>query len=256
VIDTHAHLADDAFADDLDAVHARAVAAGVTGAIVIGTTLATSQRAVELAERYAGWQATVGVHPHECAAYDAAAVAALRRLAAHPKVVAIGETGLDFHYAQQPRAAQERAFAGQVELAAELGLPVVVHSRDSLAAIQPLLHKRLGSGGVMHSFTGAAEEARPFLELGMYVSFSGILTFKNAPQVRTTATAAPVDRILVETDAPYLSPVPLRGHRNEPAHVTYIVATLATCRGIPVSSVIAVTSANAQACFGANRRPC
>lgn len=226
------------------------MAAGVSQALVVATDLATSRRAIELSERFDGWLAAVGVHPHDCAGFGATTLAALRSLAAHPKVVAVGETGLDFHRRCQPREVQRRAFAAQCELAAELGLPVVVHSRESLDAIAAILERHLGAGGIMHSFTGTPDEAQRFVELGLYVSISGIATFRQAGAVPATAAVVPLDHLLLETDAPYLAPVPLRGRRNEPAHLVHTVAAVAARRGLPVPSLVTRTTRNARTVLG------
>ena len=219
-------------------------------ALVVATDLATSRRAIQLAQHFEGWLVAVGVHPHDCAGFDGATLTALRRLAEHPKVAAIGETGLDFQRQHQPREAQERAFVAQCELAAELGLPVVVHSRESLSAIAAVLGRHLGAGGIMHSFTGTPDEAQRFADLGVYVSISGIVTFANAAAVRATAAAVPQDRLLLETDAPYLAPVPLRGRRNEPAHLAHTAAAVAASRGISVPSLATCTTCNARTVLG------
>jgi TatD DNase family protein len=192
------------------------------------------------------------VHPHECAEFDDADVKELRRLAAHPNVRAIGETGLDFHRWHVPRDAQEAAFAAQCDLAAELRLPVVVHARDSLDAIALVLEAHPIPAGVMHSFTGGPSAAGRFLDLGLHISLSGIVTFKNAEDVRATAAALPQDRLMLETDAPFLAPAPQRGRRNEPALLVHTAAQVAASRGISVPSVSAFTTRNAQAVFASD----
>ncbi len=255
LFDSHAHLADAAFADDLDQLLERARAAGVHGGMMIGADLATSARAVELSRAAPGWFAAVGVHPHDCGAFAQAAGAAqaldeLRALARDPQVRAIGETGLDFHHAHQPAAVQERAFRAHCRLAADLQLPLVVHQRNSLADVERVLAQELGAaGGVMHSFTGSADDARRFAALGLHVSISGIVTFARADDVRAMAAAVPAARLLVETDAPYLAPAPRRGRRNEPAYLPHTLAVLAALRGVSISSLQALTVHNAQSLF-------
>ena len=214
------------------------------------TDLDSSARAIALCREVAGWYATVGVHPHDCAGFDATTAEALRALAGSDQVKAIGETGLDFYREHQPRALQERAFRAHCRLATELDLPVVVHQRDSLDAVERVLREELGpAGGVMHSFTGPPESVRRFVDLGLHISISGIVTFKRADDVRATAAVVPEDRLLIETDAPYLAPTPLRGRRNEPAFLPHTAAVVATVRNVSVSSLCATTTRNAHELF-------
>lgn len=214
------------------------------------TDLATSRRAIALSRDFVGWYATVGVHPHDCEGFDATTIQALRALVRDAPVRAIGETGLDFYRQHQPPALQERAFRDQCRLAAELELPVVVHQRDSLDDVERVLAQELGpAGGVMHSFTGPPESVGRFVDLGLHVSISGIVTFKRADDVRETAAAVPSDRLLIETDAPYLAPTPRRGRRNEPAYLAHTVAVVATVRNVSVSSLRATTTHNARELF-------
>lgn len=203
-----------------------------------------------ISQDFGGWYATVGVHPHDCAGFDATTIETLRDMAADASVRAIGETGLDFYREHQPRALQERAFRGHCRLAAELELPVVVHQRDSLDDVERVLAEELGpAGGVMHSFTGPSESVGRFVDLGLHISISGIVTFTRAEQVRETAAAVPADRLLIETDAPYLAPTPMRGRRNEPAYLAHTAAMVATVRNISVSSLGATTTQNARELF-------
>lgn len=220
--------------------------------IVIGTSVASSRAAIEIAERYPGWVATVGLHPQDAGQWTETTNHELRAIAAHPCVVAIGETGLDFHYRNHSPEVQMQAFVAQCELASELELPVVIHSRESLSEVRDVLERHMHAGGVMHSFTGPPNLMYGFLDLGMFVSFSGIVTFRNADDVRASAAVVPLDRILAETDSPYLSPVPVRGRRNEPAHVVHTVTELAHTRAMPVPSLVSAIAANARTCFGAN----
>ncbi len=192
----------------------------------------------------------MGVHPHDCGGFDATTVQALRDLAGAANVRAIGETGLDFYRNHQPQALQEHAFRAHCRLAAELDLPVVVHQRESLDAVEAVLREELGpAGGVMHSFTGPPETVQRFVDLGLHVSFSGIVTFKNADDVRASAAKVPSERLLIETDAPYLAPTPMRGRRNEPAYLPHTAAVVAAIRNVSVSSLCATTTHNARELF-------
>jgi len=218
---------------------------------VVANDLESSRRAIELAERHDGWLASVGVHPHECGSWDRRTARELRTLAAHPKVRAIGETGLDHYREFQPRGVQARAFAEQCALAVELELPVVVHSRESLDAVAAVLKVAPGITGVMHSYSGDVRQAREFTDLGFYISLSGIVTFRREHELRDAAAEIPPERLLLETDAPYLSPEPLRGRRNEPAHLPHTAAVVAAAVGMSVPSLAERTTRNARAVFGA-----
>lgn len=218
---------------------------------MVANDLESSRRAIELSERYDGWLASVGVHPHECGNWDRRAARELRTLAAHPKVRAIGETGLDHYREFQPRDVQARAFADHCALAVELGLPVVVHSRQSLDAVAEVLEGAPGITGVMHSYAGDARQAREFTDLGLHISLSGIVTFRREYELRDAAAEIPLERLLLETDAPYLSPEPLRGRRNEPAHLPHTAAVVAAAVGMSVRSLAERTTRNARAVFGA-----
>jgi TatD DNase family protein len=238
VIDTHAHL--DALDEDPAEVVARAREAGVTRILTVGTA-----RAVELAERFDDVYAIVGVHPHEAAAGD---VDEIRRLQAHPKAIAVGEIGLDWYRDYAPADAQRYMFESQLGLAAELGKPVVIHTRaaddDTLAALS-------GFDGtvVLHCFS-SPHLLPAALERGWYISFAGNVTYKNAPELRIAATQVPADRILAETDCPYLAPQPVRGKRNEPAYVVHTVDALALARGEDARELGEQVDRNATACFG------
>ena len=217
---------------------------------MVATDLATSKRAIAIGRNFAGWYATVGVHPHDCGGFDATTVEALRDLAADPNVRAIGETGLDFYRNHQPRALQEHAFRAHCRLATELNLPIVVHQRESLDAVERVLREALGpAGGVMHSFTGPPEAVPRFVDLGLHISFSGIVTFRKADDVRAAAAAVPSERLLIETDAPYLAPTPMRGRRNEPSYLPHTAAVVAAIRNVSVSSLCATTTQNARELF-------
>src|SRR2546422_1905243 len=237
LVDAHCHLGDAAFDPDRDAVLARAREAGVGHVVVIGATLVESDRAVALARTHPGLSATAGIHPHEARHWSPAAAARLRDLLALPEVVALGETGLDYHYDHSPRDAQRRAFEAQLALAAELGKPIVVHAREAdedVAAALRAWGEKLPAV-VLHSFSGSRVVFDAGMDVGAYFSFSGMITFKNwNPAVRPSD--CPTDRLLVETDAPFLAPVPHRGQRNEPAYVREVAAALAGTRRLPVTA--------------------
>jgi TatD DNase family protein len=256
-IDSHCHVTADAFAEDRAAVLDRAAAAGVERMLAIGAGygVAHNAAAVALAAEDPRVYAAVGVHPHDAAQFDEAAAAALRGWLAAPRVVAVGECGLDYWYEHSPRAVQREVFAWHVALARELALPVVIHVRDrETTAYEELLAiwRREGGGattGVLHCYTHDLAFAKRALDLGLEVSFSGILTFKNDRGLRATAAALPLGRLLVETDAPLLAPEGRRGARNEPARVAEVGAVLAAAQGKPVAEVAAVTAANARRLF-------
>jgi len=252
LIDSHCHLDMD-FDTDREAVLARARAAGVAAMVTIGASgrFDANHAAVNLAAAHDPIHATVGVHPHEAASVDDAVIDALAALAARPKVVAIGETGLDYHYEHSPRPAQREAFARFIQLARRLALPIVIHLReadDDAVAVMRAEHAS-ETGGVIHCFSGDAASARRFLDLGFHISFSGIVTFKTADALREAVRIVPADRLLVETDAPFLAPIPYRGRRNEPALVVLTAAVIAEVRGETLAQVATVTSANTRRLF-------
>jgi TatD DNase family protein len=247
LIDSHCHLDFPDFAGDLDQVIERARSAGVERMITIGTKVAKAPHVIEIAERYDNVFFTVGTHPHEAAGEGAADFAAMRTFAAHPKCVGIGETGLDYHYNYAPRDVAERVFRGQITLARELGLPVVIHARDADDDIAAILTDEMGRGrfsALLHCFTSSRELAETALRLGLSISFSGVVTFKKSEGLRAIARDVPLDRILVETDAPYLAPTPHRGRRNEPAFVVATTGVVAEARGIAPEALAAATRAN------------
>ncbi len=255
LIDSHAHLDDARYDHDRDAVVARAQEAGVEAFVTIGCDLATSRAALELADRHAIVYATVGVHPHEVKHIGDDWYDHLRRLAQRPKVVAYGEIGLDYHYNYSPPTLQRERFREQVCLARELKLPIVVHTREAQEDTIAILREEQAAdvGGVFHCFSGDAWLARDALDLGFFLSFSGVLTFQNATMLRDIAKTVPMDRVLVETDCPYLTPVPHRGKRNEPAYVTLVAETLAEVRSAVSETTLEeigrVTSENARRLF-------
>lgn len=245
LFDSHCHLTDERLVDEVDDVIARAQAAGVERLVTIASDPEDAERGRRLAERFLGVWSTAGVHPHVAGRADADAFARIRALADHPQVVALGETGLDYHYDNAPRTVQRRAFARHIELAAELELPVVVHSRAADADTVALVREAAGSvSGVLHCFAGGAALFDTAVDAGWYISFSGLLTFPGF-EGAGLARAVPADRLLIETDSPYLAPVPKRGRRNEPAFVQYVAEAVARLRGEPIPSVAESTSRNA-----------
>jgi len=249
LIDTHAHLDSSDYDHDRAAVIARAHAARI-GVITVGVDVPSSEVAVRLATRHRSIWAGVGIHPHEAKSFSTAVAERLRALAAAGKVVAIGEIGLDYYRDLSPRATQRRVFSEQIELANELELPVIVHNRESSTDMLGILRKHRPRRGVIHSFLGDLALAQKFMELDLYLGIGGPLTFPKNEVLREAVKGMPLDRILVETDCPYLTPVPHRGKRNEPVYVEYVVEALARIKEIPREQVAAATTANAYRLFG------
>jgi TatD DNase family protein len=254
LVDTHCHLDPQYFPSGPDEVLARARAAGVAGFVVIGvgSDLAPARAAVALAKRMteqAG--AAIGVHPHDALTLDDAAYAELARLAAEPEVVAVGEIGLDYHYDHSPRDVQRATFARLVGLARELKKPIVIHTRSAAADTLDILRSEGARdvGGVIHCFSEDRPFAEQALDLGFDVSFSGIVTFKTSLAIQEVARWAPLDRILVETDSPYLAPIPKRGKPNEPAYVVHTAHRVAELRGMPFEALAEATTVNAERAF-------
>lgn len=242
--DSHCHLDVDVYGDDaaVDAVIARAHAAGVTRMVTIGSGhgAAAFERALGVTDRHPTVWATAGVHPHDASHWTDETGAALRRLASHPRLVALGEMGLDFHYDNSPRDQQREVFRIQIRLALELGLPIVIHDRESGGETFRILKEERafsGAGLLYHCFTGTVGEMEEIVAEGGYVSIPGIVTFKNAGVMREVARAVPEDRYLVETDSPYLTPIPFRGQKNEPARVPLVGAAVAAARWAHVDDV-------------------
>lgn len=242
LVDSHCHLDDARFDADREAVIERAKQAGVAMILAIGAGPPHLDAAIRLAERYENLYATVGVHPHEASQWNGEVAARLRDLVAHPKVVAIGEIGLDYHYNFSPPEAQRKAFEEQLRLARECGKPVVVHTREAWADTLHLLGS--AASGIMHCFSGGPAEAEECLRRGLYISFAGVVTYPKAVNVQEAARVTPLDRLLVETDAPYLAPVPFRGKRNEPAYARETAAKIAELKGVSLETVAAATTAN------------
>ena len=253
LIDSHAHLDFAEYGADLPATVARAREAGLVHVVVIGqwregAGMAGARDAIELARRDRGFfSATAGVHPHDAARATEGDFAELERMAADASVVAVGECGLDFHYDRSPREVQREVFVRQLRLARKLQKPIVVHTREADLETAEILARELGpDGGVIHCFTSDWTAAQRYLALGMSLSFSGVLTFKNAEAVRDAARRAPLDRLMVETDCPFLAPLPHRGKRNEPAWVALTAARLAELRGLPLTELSLATTGNAR----------
>jgi TatD DNase family protein len=248
LFDSHAHVDGPEFDADRDEVLARARAAGVQRIIVIGAVgdPTSAERAVALAEKDPDVWATVATHPHDVEKMTPDWWAVHERLAPHPRVVAIGETGLDYYYDHSPREAQQVAFARFIELARAVDKPVVCHIRDAHDDARAILKagRAMELGCVIHCFTGTPEDARAYAELGCYVSFSGIVTYKTAQPLRDAVPLVPRDRLLIETDCPYLSPIPKRGRRNEPAFVVHTAEVVAQCAGLSFEDLAAQTVAN------------
>ncbi len=250
LIDAHCHLDYAPMSDDMMATFEAGTDAGVVQYVHVGCAPDSIDRAVELADAHEPVFASIGIHPHEARHTDDALLAKLRTLAAHPKVLAIGETGLDYHYDLSPREQQRSSLAQHVELARDLDMPLVLHIRDAheealeiVAAAGP----RTRMPGMVHCFTAGAPEARRWLDLGFHISFSGIATFKKAEEIREAVALCPGDRILVETDAPYLAPEPLRGRKNSPANVAFTCARLAEVRGEAPEALAARAADNTRA---------
>jgi TatD DNase family protein len=249
LIDTHCHLSDPAYAADLDQVLERAWEAGLAGVVVIGESRGSAERALTLAGKDSRLRATAGIHPHDAREWGSEAEAWLCAMLADPRIVAVGETGLDFHYDHSSRDDQRRAFHAQLDLAAHFDKPAVIHAREADEEVADILRAHPGVTAILHSFSSGMELLRAGQGLRHYVSFSGMVTFKNwrlNEAIRETA----FDRLLVETDGPYLAPVPYRGKRNEPAYVREVARQVAAIRGVSMDELIAQTGDNARRVFG------
>jgi TatD DNase family protein len=254
LVDSHAHLDSDDYAADLDAVIGRARAAGIERIVCVGLWRKPGEfgNALDLAARDPGFfSATVGIHPHECARVPEEDWARHAALARDPRVLAVGETGLDFHYDHSPRPVQEASFRRSLAVAREARKPVVVHVREADEACLRVLREEgvPPAGGVIHCFTGDAAAARAYLELGLFISVAGVVTFRTAEAIREAVRIVPRDRLLVETDCPFLAPVPYRGKRNEPAHVVETAKKVAEVWGTTLDEVGRATTANAKRLF-------
>lgn len=252
LIDSHCHLDPMRYGDDLEGVLARARAAGVVGMVVIGTRAADSEAAAALAARESGLAAAAGIHPNDVAEAEPGEWDRIVRLAGSGRVAAVGETGLDWYRDFAPRDLQRESFDRHIRLAQSLGLPLVVHTRDSIRDTLDMLREATARGpllAVLHSFTGTQAEAEEAISLGCLLGFAGMVTFRSSSALRSVAAAVPAERLLIETDSPFLSPEPLRGRRNEPAHVVHTAACLALARGESVEQLAAHTTANARRVF-------
>lgn len=245
--DSHCHLT----MSDARAALERARAEGVRGFVVPATKLEDAPQTVAIARHHDDVWCAVGFHPHEAKDCDDGAFEAIERLARQPRVVAIGEVGLDYHYMHSPRETQREVFLRHIALARRLDLPVIVHNRESTEDLVELLgsEEARGARGILHSYTESLEVARKLIDLGYFISFSGIVTFRTAEPLREVARALPHDRVLIETDTPYLAPVPFRGRENEPAYVVKVAELLATLWGVSVEEVAAQTTANFENAF-------
>jgi TatD DNase family protein len=248
LIDTHCHLTFEPLVEEVAEVVARSRAAGVMGWITVGTSVEDSRRAIELAGQYENMYAAIGIHPHEAKDADAGTLEELKRLARSEKVVAVGETGLDFHYNFSKQPEQKRVFIAHLEIARELELPVIIHSRNAFDETLEILDRSGGGlkGVVFHCFSGSADQARQLLDRGYYLSFTGVITFKNAETARAAAKVVPLDRLMVETDCPYMSPEPVRSQKpNEPALMVYTARFLAQLKGMNLEHFARATTRTA-----------
>lgn len=248
MIDSHCHLDSGQFDPDREEVIRRALDAGVEKLVAIGTGDGPPdlEAGIRLADKYESFYGTVGVHPHDASKATSETFRHLTDLAQHPKVVAIGEIGLDYHYDFSPREVQHAVFIEQMRIAADANKPIVIHTREAWDDTLSLIRKHwdTGAGGIMHCFSGSAAQAQEALALGFYLSFGGIVTFPKALEIQEAARTAPADRILIETDAPYLAPVPKRGKRNEPAFMVETARKLAALRGVSEEAIAETTTAN------------
>jgi TatD DNase family protein len=257
LIDTHCHLNFDSYSDDFDEVLSRAADNGVRRVIIPAIDLPTSREILALTPGHAGLYAAVGIHPNSSAGFDEAMVEDFAVMAAHPTVVAIGEIGLDYYWDRSPKAQQFAAFEAQLALAARLGLPVIIHNREASEDVMAILERWVGAlppalrerPGVLHSFSAPVSIAERALGAGFYLGFTGPITYRNADDIRRAAGITPLDRILVETDGPFLTPTPHRGKRNEPAYIPLIVDRLASLKQVSVETMGAATTANAERLF-------
>ena len=258
LVDSHCHLDFPDFAEDRAAVLARAKAAGVELMVTISTKVTQADAIIALAEAHDELVCSVGIHPHEAGREPETDAATLVSLASHEKVVGIGETGLDYFYEHSPRDAQQKNFRAHIEAARQSELPLIVHARDADEDTADILEDEMGKGaypGLIHCFTAGPELARRALDIGFYISISGIATFKNAKELRQTFQTIPLERLLVETDAPFLAPVPNRGKRNEPAFVADTAAALAELKGVTPEDLARITTDNFYTLFSKAKRP-
>jgi len=253
LIDTHCHLTFDDLAQDIDGVLARSRAAGVTEWITVGTDQQENRKAIEFAERFANMYAAVGIHPHDAKTVTTQMLAELKKIAQHKKVVAIGETGLDYHYDLSPRQQQKDVFAEHLKIAGELGLPVIIHCREAFDDTMQILneHRSTVEKVVFHCFSGSAEQAKIVLDKSFYISFTGVVTFKNARIKQEAARIVPLDRLMLETDSPYMSPEPMRRQKiNEPALMIHTARFLAELKQMDLEDFAQAVATTSKAFFG------
>lgn len=254
LFDTHVHLNDDQFKEDIEEVIKRAQEAGVSNMVVVGFDRATITRAMELIEKYDFIYASIGWHPVDAIDMLDEDLAWIEELSSHPKVVAIGEMGLDYHWDKSPRDIQKEVFRKQIRLAKKVNLPIVIHNREATADIVDILKEEHAEavGGIMHCYSGSPEVAKECLDMNFYISLGGPVTFKNAKKPKEVAVEVPLDKLLIETDCPYLAPHPYRGKRNEPAYVKLVAEQIAELKGLTFEEVAVATNQNARKLFGIN----
>ncbi len=248
IFDTHAHYDDDAFQEDREELLAGLNAAGIGTVVNVGASIASTKTTLELAERYPFIYAAAGVHPSETAELDEEKMKWLEEMCVRPKVVAVGEIGLDYHWDEPEREIQRRWFREQIRLALRVNLPIIVHSRDAAKDTLDIIkeEKAAEAGGVIHCFSYSVEVAREYLDMGFCLGVGGVLTFKNAKKLREVVAYMPLDRLLLETDCPYMAPVPHRGERNSSVYLPFVVKAVSEIKGIPEEEVIEATEANAR----------
>lgn len=251
LIDTHTHINAEQFSEDVEETIVRAREAGVSPLLVVGFDTPTIDRAIELAETYEDIYAIVGWHPVDAIDCTDADLERIETLMSHPKVMALGEIGLDYHWDKSPKDVQQRLFRQQIAIAKRTNMPIVIHNREATADVLDILEEEHAEevGGVFHSYSMSVELLPRCLHLNFYISLGGPVTFKNAKVPKAVAQEVPLDRLLVETDCPYLTPTPFRGKRNEPAYVKYVVEEIATLRDMPYDELAAATTANAKKLF-------
>ncbi len=254
LFDTHAHLNAEQFDTDLEEVIARAKAEKVERIVVVGFDKPTITRAMELIEEYDFIYAAIGWHPVDAIDMTEEDLSWIKELSSHEKVVAIGEMGLDYHWGKSPKNVQKEVFRKQIALAKEVNLPIIIHNRDATEDVVTILKEEGAEevGGIMHCFTGSAEVARQCMDMNFYISFGGPITFKNAKKPKEVAKEIPNDRLLIETDCPFLTPHPFRGKRNEPSYVKYVAEQLAELKGLTYEEIASITTENAKRLFRIN----
>ncbi|AKP75084.1 MULTISPECIES: TatD family hydrolase [Priestia] len=254
LFDTHVHLNAEQYEDDLQEVINRALEKGVQNMVVVGFDEPTIKKAIQIAETYDFIYASVGWHPVDAIDMTDEHLAWIEELAQHPKVVALGEMGLDYHWDKSPKEVQKDVFRRQIRLARKVNLPIIIHNRDATEDVVTILKEEHVEevGGIMHCFTGSIEVAKQCMDMNMYISFGGPVTFKNAKKPKEVAAELPLDKLLIETDCPYLTPHPFRGKRNEPGYVSYVAEQIAELKGITYEELADITTANAKKLFGIN----